>query len=59
MCCFVLGRGQSSPQAGLAGPGPAGYSVARPVRSTLGHQEGQVLTPQLPLVSFTHLEEIM
>lgn len=31
---FVSGRNQPSPQAGLAGPGPAGYGAARPVGNT-------------------------
>lgn len=37
---FVPGRNQPSPQAGPAGPGPAGYGAARPVGSTQrGSQE--------------------
>ncbi|XP_049641703.1 synaptojanin-1 isoform X6 [Suncus etruscus] len=38
-----IGRGQSSPQAGLAGPGPAGYSVARP---TIPPRAGVISAPQ-------------
>lgn len=34
MHVFVLGRNQPPPQAGLAGPGPAGYGAARPVGNT-------------------------
>ncbi|XP_007640198.1 synaptojanin-1 isoform X2 [Cricetulus griseus] len=37
------GRNQPSPQAGLAGPGPAGYAVARP---TIPARAGVISAPQ-------------
>nr|XP_055135476.1 synaptojanin-1 isoform X3 [Symphalangus syndactylus] len=38
-----IGRSQPSPQAGLAGPGPAGYSTARP---TIPPRAGVISAPQ-------------
>nr|XP_023485803.1 synaptojanin-1 isoform X9 [Equus caballus] len=38
-----IGRNQPSPQAGLAGPGPAGYSAARP---TIPPRAGVISAPQ-------------
>ncbi|XP_037380920.1 synaptojanin-1 isoform X2 [Talpa occidentalis] len=38
-----IGRSQPSPQAGLAGPGPAGYSAARP---TIPPRAGVISAPQ-------------
>lgn len=47
MCCdiFVVGRNQPSPQAGLPGPAPAGYSAStvRPVNPTRPRGPGALL----------------
>uniref|UniRef100_A0A452V1L4 Synaptojanin-1 n=1 Tax=Ursus maritimus TaxID=29073 RepID=A0A452V1L4_URSMA len=40
---FVSGRSQPSPQAGLTGPGPAGYTAARP---TIPPRAGVISAPQ-------------
>ncbi|XP_051047810.1 synaptojanin-1 isoform X11 [Phodopus roborovskii] len=39
----TIGRNQPSPQAGLAGPGPAGYAAARP---TIPARAGVISAPQ-------------